>query len=126
MIRTVPTAALVFACPLVAAADEAADEQKARLACESILTACEAFQTCPQNEKAAPPTVLMELVKPPFGGPSYLRNGAADLLDPWGNMLHYAVARNEKGELRAYVWSERTVGGKTKVVGTKPPEPKKK
>ena len=90
------------------------------------MTACEAYQTSPQNEKGKPPTILLELVKPPFGGVSFLRNGEKDLLDPWGKTLQYAVAKDEKGELRAYVWAELTIDGKTKVIGTKPPEPKKK
>ncbi len=122
-------ATTLLACPSVAFAEDAeesAKEAKAKLQCLSLLIACDAFQQNPANEKMMFPTILLELVKPPFGGPSFLRDGEKDLLDPWGKMVQYAVAKDEKGTLRAYTWTERTVDGKTKVIGTKPPEPKKK
>jgi hypothetical protein len=103
---------------------EKAKEEKARSQCASILLACEAFATNPAS-KTGYPTILLELVKPPFGGASYLKNGEKDLLDPWGKTVQYAVAKDEKGRLRAYVWTERKVDGKAKVIGTKAPEPKK-
>jgi hypothetical protein len=120
-------AVLVLGASSILRADDKAEkakEEKARAQCASILQACEAFATNPAN-KAGYPTTLTELVKPPFGGASYLKNGEKDLLDPWGKMVRYAVAKDDKGRLRAYVWTERKIDGKTKVVGTKAPEPKK-
>jgi hypothetical protein len=120
---------VLFAFPCFVIADEdaeAAKEKRAERQCLSIRDACEAFKSNPANKDALYPTILPELVKPPFGGTSYLRNGEKDLLDPWGKMVQYAVAKDEKGLLRTYVWTERVVDGKTKVIGTKPPEPKKK
>ncbi|QJW97834.1 hypothetical protein FTUN_5414 [Frigoriglobus tundricola] len=38
-------------------------------------------------------------------------------------MFHYAVAKDERGNLRPYVWAERSVDGKMRVIGTKAPEP---
>jgi hypothetical protein len=108
------------------AADDKDDEDKAKLSCDSLLQACLAFKISPADGMGKQfPTVLLELAKPPNGRTSYLKNGEKDLIDPWGKTFQYAVAKDEKGELQAYVWTERTVGGKTKVIGTKPPEPKK-
>jgi hypothetical protein len=106
--------------------DEKVQEEKAKLKRQSILTACEAYSISTSNpgltDAEKMPTTLTNLVQPPFGGTSFLRNGEKDLLDPWGKMFQYAVVKDEKGELRAYVWTERTVDGKTKVIGTKPPD----
>jgi hypothetical protein len=120
---------LLVAWPGVRADDKEAEKQailQAQLQRNSILAACEAYHASPQNKTGAHPTILPELVKPPFGGSSFLRNGEKDLVDPWGKMFQYAVAKDEKGNLRPYVWTERTVDGKTTVIGTKTPEPKKK
>ena len=117
------TLTLLIAWP-VAHADDKEDEKqatiKAKLQCTSILQACEAYTVNPQNKTEAPPKVLVELVKPPFGGPSFLRNGEKDLVDPWGKMIQYAVAKDETGRLRAYAWIERTIDGKIIVIGMKP------
>lgn len=130
MTRTLLLAAALLGIPAGAATDdaklEAAKRQRAELNCRSILLACEAYALNPANKAGTHPTILLELVKPPFGGASYLRDGEKDLVDPWDKMFQYAVAKDEKGNLRPYVWTERTVDGKTTVIGTKPPEPKKK
>lgn len=130
MTRALSLATVLLGVSAMAAADdaklEAAKRQRAELNCRSLLLACEAYAVNPANTTATYPTILLELVKPPFGGASYLRDGEKDLVDPWGKMFQYAVAKDEKGNLRAYVWTERTADGKTTVIGTKPPEPKKK
>lgn len=100
---------------------EKAKEDKARRGCQSVVFACEAYQNHPQNKTGEYPAKLAELVKPPFGGPSFLRNGKDDLIDPWGNAFQYAVEKNKKGELKVFVWTERTVDGKPMVVGERPP-----
>ena len=121
--------AVLLICPTVVPADEKAEkaeEEKARLACMKLLDVCLNYQNNPANQKHLIPMRLLDLVEPPFGGTGYLPNGEKDLLDPWGKMLLYAVAINEKGQPQPYIWAERKVDGKTKVIGTKPPEPKKK
>lgn len=105
--------------------DESAKEQKATQSIQSIQLACEAYLASPSNVKGTYPQFLGDLVRPPFGGAAFLRNGDKDLTDPWNNPFQYKVAKDEKGNLQAYIWSERTAGKQTKVVGTKPPEPKK-
>src|SRR5262245_7045186 len=113
---------------VVSASDTQANrarEQRAEVQSRGILQACEAYQVNPANKTQTYPTILPELVKPPWGGFPYLRDGEKDLLDPWGRRFNYAVAKDEKGNLQAYVWTERTVIDRTKVIGMKPPEPKK-
>jgi len=100
---------------------EKAKEDKASRGCVSIAQACEAYAVNPQNKTGAYPAKLAELVKPPFGGASFIRNGKDDLLDPWGNAFQYAVEKDKKGRLRPFAWSTRTVDGKTKVFGERPP-----
>lgn len=39
--------------------------------------------------------------------------------DAWGDPFRYTVVTNELGEQEAYVWSERTRGGKTTLRGAK-------
>jgi hypothetical protein len=121
LMKRMSLVAIAFALASAAKAGEKEDEAKAKLSIQSILTACEAYEVSPQNKTGAPPKLLLELVKPPFGGASFLRNGVKDLIDPWGKMFRYDVAKDEKGRLRAYAWIERTVGGKLIVIGTKPP-----
>ena len=87
----------------------------------SILRACEAYRDNPNNPEAGKrfPTTLADLVKPPFGGSSFLRSGEADLLDPWGHSYRYAVVTSASGEQEAYVWAERIADGKLKLLGAK-------
>jgi hypothetical protein len=72
---------------------EAARKNKALLDCTSIATAIEAYTQCPQNpgitEEQKMPSGPLDLLNPPFGGPSFLRNGQPDLLDPWGNPYQF-------------------------------------
>src|SRR5438105_2622731 len=70
---------------------------KAQLGCSSIATAIEAYINNKDNKQHEPPTVLRDLVEPPFGGPSFLRNGAADSLDPWGKPYEMERVRRADG-----------------------------
>ena len=112
--------ASLCALPLAATIEKAKEDQTAR-ACRSILYACEAYQAHPQNKTGAYPPKLADLVKPPFGGASFLRNGKDDLIDPWGNAYRYAVEKDKKGVPRVFVWTTRTIDGKTKTIGELPP-----
>jgi hypothetical protein len=119
VLLTLPTA------PLADDKEEKVKEQRAELQRRSILQACVAYQVTPASNMTYP-TILLELVKPPFGGASYLKDGKKDLIDPWGKMFQYAVVKDKQGNFQPYVWTEHKVNGKLKVIGTKPPEPKKK
>ncbi len=106
--------------PLVEDAREAVAERKM----QSLSNACESYYLNP-NSNQSYPSVLRDLVSPPWGGASYVRNGATALLDPWGNSFQYATGQGKKGNPITFIWVERTVDEKTKVIGTKPPGKKK-
>lgn len=99
---------------------EAEKEARTLFQARSLMTAAEAYYSHPQSRNKYPDS-LNDLLNPPFGKASFLRNGPADLLDPWGKTFQYDIRKDANGNQRAYVWTERTVNGKTKVIGTKPP-----
>ncbi|MCI0699673.1 MAG: hypothetical protein L0241_01125 [Planctomycetia bacterium] len=87
---------------------------------KAIVEACEAYRDNPTNpERGKYPSTLIELVNPPFGGPPFLRNGEADLFDPWGKQFEYAVKTDTEGNTEVSVWTERIVDGKLKLLGAK-------
>ncbi|HJZ58221.1 MAG TPA: type II secretion system protein GspG [Gemmataceae bacterium] len=67
---------------------EDARKSKAQLGCQGLMTAIEAFHVNP-NSGGAYPDGLQQLVSPPWGGTSFLKDPQADLTDPWGN--HYQI-----------------------------------
>jgi hypothetical protein len=96
-----------------------------------ILAACEAYYAHPKSKKTYPDQ-LANLLTPPFGGSSFLKNGTEDLIDPWGGPFQLGIdttrakVNGKDVEVqRPYVWAERTIDGKVRVFGTKPPEKKK-
>lgn len=74
-----------------------ARQSKAQLGCASIATAIEQYINSEANTKQEWPTALHDLLQPPFGGPSFLRNGVADLLDPWGQLYQFEFRRRTDG-----------------------------
>lgn len=72
-------------------------KSKAQLYCTSIAFAIEAYTNHPDNKQHEQPTALRELLQPPFGGPSFLRNGEAELLDPWGKPYEMERVRKADG-----------------------------
>jgi hypothetical protein len=107
---------------IFSAKQDEAKEKIAELNARGLMAACEAYYINPSSGLMYPKT-LTDLVVPPFGG-SLLKNGAKDLLDPWGKEYKYAAAVTDKGIPAGYVWTERVVNGKTKVYGRKPPDKK--
>ncbi|MBN9520920.1 type II secretion system protein GspG [bacterium] len=103
---------------------EKAKAEKAERSVKSLLAACEAYYVNPQSGNTYPRT-FGDLLKPPFGNASFLRD-PTDIIDPWGKQYKYQIAPQADGTPAPYIWSEREVGGKTRVYGKKPPEPKKK
>jgi len=63
---------------------EKAKQSKAQLACKAIADACEAFYLDPSN--GTYPTDISQLVTPPNGGRSQLKNGIQDTYTPWPNV----------------------------------------
>lgn len=89
---------------------------QAVLQAKGLILACEAYHA-QSGEKY--PTKLADLIVPPFGGSSFVRNGEDDLLDPWGRPFKYAVVPDGNGDPEVYVWAERTVDGKLLFIGAK-------
>jgi hypothetical protein len=99
--------------------DDATREQIASNDVKVIEHACKKYYT----ENAKWPAKLTDIA-------NLLERGEKDLKDPWGKEYKFAIGKmkgSDGEELeRAYIWSERTVNGVTKVCGNKPPEEKKK
>jgi general secretion pathway protein G len=79
------------------------DPRKARaqLGCVNITFAIEVYMKSPmspnRSDATREPKSTRDLVYPPFGGPSLLRNGEADLLDPWGNPYQMTHIQRKDG-----------------------------
>jgi|GEM_PF-1491986 len=84
---------------------EDAKKSKAQLGCQSIATAIEAYMNSPQNpgrdltDDQKMPSSPADLVQPPFGGPSFLRNGQQDILDPWGKQYQMQQHTRQDGTM---------------------------
>jgi hypothetical protein len=117
LVGLIATASLVWAHQPKLEADK---ERQAVFQARSLETAAEVYYSHPQSKNKYPEK-LTDLLAPPFGGASFLRNGPADLVDPWGKTFQYATRKDAQGNERPYVWTERTVNGKTRVIGNKPP-----
>jgi hypothetical protein len=93
---------------------------RAQLQSVEIIRACDAYRDCESNrERGQYPAYLIDLAHPPFGGSSFLRNGAADLIDPWGKPFQYEIEKTESGGTEVRVWTTRTTGKEQKVIGAK-------
>jgi type II secretory pathway pseudopilin PulG len=98
--------------------DEATKEAIAKNDARVIEQACKKYYL----ENAKWPAKLADIA-------DLLENGKKALNDPWGKEYKFAIV-TKKGEdgteiQRPYIWTERTVDGKIKVYGMKPPEEKK-
>ena len=85
---------------------EDAKKSKAQLACQGIYQAIEAYKQNPANPSNEPPTALNELIQPPFGGTGYLKNGQADLYDPWGQQYQMEQFQQGDGSMVIRVWTQ--------------------
>ena len=84
------------------------DETKALVQAEAIVYACVEYRDSPANpQRGKYPATLSELVNPPFGGPSFLRKGEQDLIDPWENLYHFEVGKGFNGEVEVRVCTVR-------------------
>jgi general secretion pathway protein G len=68
---------------------EDARKGRAQLQCRSLATACEAYKNNAANPMSEDPTNPGQLLQPPFGGTSFLKNGQEDLIDPWGQEYQF-------------------------------------
>jgi hypothetical protein len=90
----------------------------------SIMRAEVLARACRDYSRHSPdgrfPVGLTDLRSPPPGDDRrVLDDDGSDLTDTWGTPFRYAVVANETGQLEPYVWAERTVDGKTTLLGAK-------
>ena len=81
------------------------DKRRAHKQCKDIAMAVEAYTP----SSASPGSIeemrrwgqltLKDLARPPHGGPSLLRNGDADLIDPWGKPFQLQLHHDEDGRI---------------------------
>ena len=81
-----------------------------------LVLGCQAYSNHPKSG-AKYPAALTDLIHSPFGGGPFALGSEDSCKDPWGNPYKYALVRNEKGEWEPYVWAQRTVNGKTTLLG---------
>jgi hypothetical protein len=71
------------------------NKSRAHLQCLNLSQACEAYHQHPKNAKHEYPRTPTDLHQPPWGGPSFLKNGTADLLDPWGKEYQFEIRKKD-------------------------------
>ncbi|HSQ54889.1 MAG TPA: prepilin-type N-terminal cleavage/methylation domain-containing protein [Gemmata sp.] len=76
---------------------EDAKKTKAQLGCKAIADAIENFVNNPGNPTSIYPQQPTDLIQPFFGGPSLLRNGNADLIDPWNKQYSFQPSQRSDG-----------------------------
>src|SRR5437773_2571377 len=75
-----------------------AQKSKAQLGCMSLATASQKYVESEANAKHELPNILRDLIQPPFGGPPFLGDGEADLIDPWGKPYELERAKKPNGD----------------------------
>lgn len=88
---------------------EDARKSRAQLQCKSIETAVQAFYSNPQSGNQYP-SGLGDLLAPPFGGTSFLKNGQEDLIDPWGNQYQIQMITGNDGAEMPLVYTNAPDG----------------
>lgn len=83
---------------------EDARKSKAQLGCKGLATAVESYYLNPQSGNQYP-TTLQELLSPPFGGTSLLKNGQEDLVDPWGKQYQFQFIQGQDGAQMPLVYT---------------------
>ena len=75
---------------------EDARKNRAQLQCKSLAQTIDAYYLNPQSNNQYPES-LQQLVQPPFGGTSMLKNGQSDLIDPWGQQYQVQFTTGPDG-----------------------------
>lgn len=75
---------------------EDARKSRAQLQCKSLAQAIESYYLNPQSGNQYPEN-LGQLLNPPFGGTSLLKNGDSDLIDPWGGQYQVQFIQGQDG-----------------------------
>jgi general secretion pathway protein G len=88
---------------------ENAKKSKAQLGCKGLATAVETYYTNPSSSNTYPQS-LQELLTPPWGGGSLLKNGQQDLMDPWGKPYTYELRSQNDGTQVPFVYTKSNDG----------------
>jgi len=111
---------IAFFCVYAMLAADSGLEMVARHKAKCLLAASEAYVICPANRDGKNPSTLGDLVKPPFGGTSFLLNKEKDLHDPWGMLFLQAFEVDDRRFVWHRIWTEREVNGTVKRIGYPP------
>jgi general secretion pathway protein G len=98
-----------------------AKKTKAQLNAKAISQAIEAYTINPANVNSDPPGSLQDLIQPPFGGQSLLRNGPEDLKTPW-NGAEFNLEQHQRQDGTTYylVWTKAPDGTEVSQFGIGP------
>ncbi|QDU18198.1 prepilin-type N-terminal cleavage/methylation domain-containing protein [Urbifossiella limnaea] len=88
---------------------ETARKSRAQLQCKSLAQTIEAYYVNPQSGNQYP-TSLQDLLTPPFGGGSMLKNGQDDLVDPWGQQYQVQFIQGQDGNQVPLVYTNAKDG----------------
>ncbi len=101
-----------------------ARKSKAHLTAKGIEQAIDAYYQNPANPYAGSvegyPQAPLALVQPPFGGPSFLKNGPEDLKDPWGKEFHWELTSKPDGTSYILVYTTAPDGTEISQFGIGP------
>lgn len=76
-----------------------ARKNQALLRAQALAQACESYNLNSANDNGYPQT-LQDLVTPPFGGPSFLKNNEKDFMTPWNQPFNYTLhTRNDQTQV---------------------------
>lgn len=90
---------------------EDARKTRAHLGAKTLSTAIDTYIANVANGNNDPPSSLQDLLTPPFGGPSFLRNGSEDLKTPWnGQQYEMEQATRSDGTTYYLVWTKAPDG----------------
>ncbi len=96
-----------------------ARQSRAQLQCRSLAQTIEAYHEHPESGGRYPET-LQQLLLPPFGGRSFLKNGSDDLIDPWGQQYQLRYVAGQNGTKQPLVWTKTNDGTPVSQYGAGP------
>jgi general secretion pathway protein G len=75
---------------------EDARKGTAQTDCQGISESIDLYIKSPSNSTGAEPSSLQDLISPPFGGQSFLKDSQKGLRDPWGK--EYQIQRKDMAD----------------------------
>ena len=97
LLCALPLCACILAVLTASSSGSSSKVTKAHLGCQNLAQVSEAYREHEGNGKREFPRDLSDLHRPPWGGPSLLRHGEEELVDPWGNRYQIEQRRFSDG-----------------------------